>query len=423
MCLMRNTHRVLKWRVLCFVWSLALVCAIIRFKTTQVDYRRPRSQNNNGIKDQIPMRKDINEIKAQMSIKRDSNDKKDQIPMRKNGNDKKDQIRQFTDINTGKDQIPGRSKELKSIYDMKLGSQNRNKNKVEAYGKVHKWCLQNLKNLTYTKYADKHMAKRHVNKVAPGLRTVAEYAFVTNSIDITKQIIDKLPYKYMFKPNHMSGALAIIQRNNVTKCSSPYGGCPSCKGINLLQCLRQICEHWLQTVYNVKYEQYYKDIPPMCMFEEYLSYNGTLTDYKIFTFYGKPYFIGVSGNLKGRYTFDYFTPKWNHIPLRELPIDIPNNRYINKPEFLEDMLQYATVLSKRFSMMRTDFFGFDDHLYFAEFSPTHRGCNGNFSPSAIDRFYDLVMENPSQNSDPEDVLKLINVEEEVDIEKALGKDV
>ncbi|CAG2232399.1 unnamed protein product [Mytilus edulis] len=126
-------------------------------------------------------------------------------------------------------------------------------------------------------YADKHWARLYVQRVTPDLKTAVEYAFVTKSKDISQDIISKLPNKFIFKPNHMSGGLAIIEANKVTKCTSAYyRNCPSCNGIDLLQCLQKICDLWLQIVFNPGKEKYYQYIPPKCMFEEYLGSSGFL---------------------------------------------------------------------------------------------------------------------------------------------------
>ncbi|XP_052089111.1 uncharacterized protein LOC127725834 [Mytilus californianus] len=273
---------------------------------------------------------------------------------------------------------------------------------------VHHWCAEHqLSNLTYTKYADKHWARLYVQSVTPNLKTAVEYAVVTKSKDISQDIISKLPNKYIFKPNHMSGGLAIIEGNKVTKCTSAYyRNCPSCKGIDLLQCLQKICDLWLQIVFNPGKEKYYQYIPPKCMFEEYLGSSGFPMDYRVFTFHGKPYFIQVDETKDGRHTHDFFTPKWKRIQMREVPEIYPVNSLAKQPPFFQEMLRYAEILSQPFIMMRMDFFAFDDQYVFAEFTPSHHGCKGRFIPSVIENYYNLVIDNPSAYSDPEVVLQL-----------------
>ncbi|CAC5378217.1 unnamed protein product [Mytilus coruscus] len=88
------------------------------------------------------------------------------------------------------------------------------------------------------------------------------------------------------------------------------------------------------------------------------------------------------------------------------------------------MLRHAEILSQPFIMMRMDFFAFDNKYVFAEFTPSHHGCNGRFIPSVIESYFNLLIGvcGPSQTQNGY-ITKLRKFREENDpeIEELEGK--
>ena len=270
----------------------------------------------------------------------------------------------------------------------------------------HHWCREHqLKNMSYSPYTDKHLAKQYVNKVAPGLKTAIEYAYVTNAQNITSELLARLPENYLLKPNHMCGEL-VIKKGNTFKCKP--NNCGECSS-NPVKCLQKLCASWLRTTYSKGFELYYSAISPKCMFEELLGGNNTvLEDYRVFTFHGKPFFVNIDHDILSRHTRDVFTPRLKRLAMTTKPndLDFPRQDHFEKPVFFEKMLKFAALLSKPFLFMRMDFFGIGDTIAFSEFSPSPQGCHGYYEPDAIEKYYGSVAENPEKYFDPEYAVKL-----------------
>ena len=48
------------------------------------------------------------------------------------------------------------------------------------------------------------------------------------------------------------------------------------------------------------------------------------------------------------------------------------------------MLEYASILSKRFPLVRVDFYNIDGNIIFGELTFTHMGCIHPFDPDSFD---------------------------------------
>lgn len=105
-------------------------------------------------------------------------------------------------------------------------------------------------------------------------------------------------------------------------------------------------------------------------------------DYKFFCSYGKVLFLFVaSDRYDGNTKFDYYYPDWTWIPVTNAH---PNKGCIEKPENLEKMIEYAEKLSKKFPLVRVDFYDADGKVIFGEITFTHFGCVHRFDPDEYD---------------------------------------
>ena len=125
-------------------------------------------------------------------------------------------------------------------------------------------------------------------------------------------------------------------------------------------------------------EPHYAFIQPRFFIEEkvvdaVLGRTGNAIVYLIRCIHGKPFVIGVS-TKKGQNSYDL-----NWQPVKNI-VD-PS---IEKPKQLDEMLEYAKVLSAPFEFVRIDFYiGADEKIYFSEFT---------FTPSAGTQFYSMSYE-------------------------------
>lgn len=128
----------------------------------------------------------------------------------------------------------------------------------------------------------------------------------------------------------------------------------------------------------------YSKIKKLIVAEKYIeAFNhGSPDDYKFFCSYGDVKFLFVaSGRAENETKFDYYTPDWKWINVRNV---FPNNGPVDKPKNYDVMLKYASILSKRFPLVRVDMYNIDGEIIFGEMTFTHFGCIAPFTPDSFD---------------------------------------
>ncbi len=146
---------------------------------------------------------------------------------------------------------------------------------------------------------------------------------------------------------------------------------------------------------------YKADTPPVIVAEKLLedssNADGSLCDYKIFCFNGKPaYTICVNGRGTPDYCHVVYDVNWNKqdvvIGKSSAAADYP------KPDKLSEMLECAEILSRDFPFARVDFYCIDGKIYFGEITFFPWSGYMRFTPDSFD--YDLgkLFELPERNN-------------------------
>lgn len=105
-------------------------------------------------------------------------------------------------------------------------------------------------------------------------------------------------------------------------------------------------------------------------------------DYKFFCSYGEVKFLFVaSDRINNQTKFDYYYPDWTWIPVKN---QHPNVGPIEKPKMLEQMIEYAKILSKDLPLVRVDLYNEGEKIIFGELTFTHYGCLNGFEPDEYD---------------------------------------
>lgn len=111
----------------------------------------------------------------------------------------------------------------------------------------------------------------------------------------------------------------------------------------------------------------YKNIEPQIIAEKFMvDESGTeLKDYKFFCFNGVPKLIQVNFGRFQEPKKNMYDCAWNYVPITShFPTDA--NMHIAKPNKLQEMIEYAKILSAGHPFLRVDFYSINEKIYFGE---------------------------------------------------------
>ncbi len=219
---------------------------------------------------------------------------------------------------------------------------------------------------------DKYKVRNYIS--SKGLEdTLVKLYGVWYSGDDFVNDFNKLPESFILKANNGEGK----GTNLVVTDKSKYNVDILSKKIN----------EWLsrKNIGALVAEPQYKNILPCVIAEELLPLDEghhSLTDYKIWCFNGKPYFVWVcndrneDGNSAHVLTYDL---NWHPHPEYSIfTSDYKQGKPIEKPINFERMLSIATILSDGFPEVRVDLYNIHGQIYFGELTFTSQGGINSF---------------------------------------------
>jgi hypothetical protein len=248
-----------------------------------------------------------------------------------------------------------------SFEDARLYYLNRT-NKLLRYSHVHDmneklfWIHRYCNDPLVVKCSDKYLMREYVKDCGCDNILIPLYGVWDNANDID---FDSLPSKFVLKCNHGCGY------NIICKDKSTFD----------TEDAKQTLNRWMSEKYGVENNEYhYSKITPKIICEQYLDSadDDSLTDYKIHCINGKPQFVLVCSDRdvkKRTVNLVSYSLDWKRLPYlkNEGQKDIP------QPLHLNEMIEYATRLSKPFPYVRVDFYYVDDKIYIGELTFTPAG--------------------------------------------------
>lgn len=229
----------------------------------------------------------------------------------------------------------------------------------------------------YTTLVDKYLVKDYVANIIGEEHVIPTLGVWDDPSDID---FDSLPNQFVLKCNHNSGLGMYICKDKSEMDKD--------KVIRDLRCgLKEDYYHTLR-------EWPYKDVKRKIIAEKYMEDSSTreqayvnngLDDYKIHSFWGVPKVILVCKDrfAKSGLKEDFFDTKWNHMDVSRS--DAGNvGVVIPKPDELEEMLYYSSVLSKNIPFLRVDFYVVNHKVYFGEMTFFPAGGFKRFIPDRFD---------------------------------------
>lgn len=173
----------------------------------------------------------------------------------------------------------------------------------------------------------------------------------TNASDID---IDSLPERFVLKATH--------------GCEMNY----ICKDKSRLDRndLLNKAGQWLKEDYpRACIEPHYKLVPHRLYSEEFVGGLGDVVDYKFHCINGEPAFVLTCSNREDSLKLNLYDLDWN--PISGLQGAMRNERKIERPKNLKEMLEVTKTLSSDFDFVRVDLYEADEKIFFGEltFSP------------------------------------------------------
>lgn len=229
------------------------------------------------------------------------------------------------------------------------------------------WAKLYSDTTAWTRLADKYEVRKYVEELGLGAYLVQLYAvwYHVSEVDF-----DALPETFIIKANNGDGkgTNKIIRKSELT---------PEKK-----QEVLAMIDTWLhrKNIGALHAEPHYKGMRPCVIAEEVLPLEpgaNSLTDYKIWCFNGRAYYVWVcndrSGGGNSAHVMTYDLDWHAHPEFSVFNSDYLQGDVIPRPANLDEMIRVAEKLSHGFPELRVDLYNVKGKVYFGELTFTSQG--------------------------------------------------
>lgn len=264
---------------------------------------------------------------------------------------------------------------LKILFRLEMGKRLNLRNPRTFCEKLQWLKLYNRKP-EYTKMVDKLLAKEYVASKIGSEHIIPVLAIWDNTEDIN---FDILPNKFVLKTTHGGGSGGVyICKNKKTLDRK--------EALEIMRCAMK------QDIYQSRVEWPYKDVKKRIFAEQFMvdDSGNELKDYKILCFNGCPTYIEVDSGRYGNHIRNIYDTAWNLLPIS---IGYKNDLSVHfeRPDRLDEMVEYARVFSEGIPFLRTDFYVINNKIFFGELTFFQRSGMTPFVPSEMDlKFGELI---------------------------------
>ena len=247
-------------------------------------------------------------------------------------------------------------------FDRKLNLKN-----PRTFNEKLQWLKLYNRKPEYTTMVDKYKVKEYVAEKI-GSDCVTPVFGVWKSPSLIEW--DNLPDRFVLKCSHDCGSSVI---------------CKNKASLDKEAALKKLEKAFDYNYYYHCREGPYKNVEKCVFAEEYLEDNeGHLNDYKFFCFNGEPKYCQVIGGRESVTHIDFFDKEWHHQPFQQPDFYPFSSKEIKKPECLDQMWEYARILSTDLPFARVDFYEVDGKVYFGEITFFPTSGMGKFKPEEWD---------------------------------------
>lgn len=258
---------------------------------------------------------------------------------------------------------------LKMLYYLRMGKRL-NLNKPQLFTEKIQWLKLYNRKPGYSLMVDKYEVKNIVSQMIGKAHIIPTLGVWEKPDDIEW---GKLPYQFVLKTTHGGGNCGVIICKDKNKIDKEK----VCKQLNM---------SFKQNLYKALREWPYKNVKKRIIAEQYMVDESgyELKDYKVFCFNGEPKMIDVDYNRSLNHQRNLYTPEWERINAT-LGYPSDETKEISKPKALNEILNFARLLSKGIPHVRVDFYIINDTVYFGELTFFHGSGFEKTHPKSFDK--------------------------------------
>ena len=280
------------------------------------------------------------------------------------------------------------AKGLKLWYSKKT-NKSLNLDNPKTYTEKIQWIK--LYDIDYLKayLTDKYLVREWIKKKIGEKYLIPLLGFWDQFKDID---FNNLPNKFVLKCNHGSNMNIIVLDKNKFNISEA----------------KKKMDYWMKINYAFFYglELQYKNIKKKIIAEEYIeNNNNNINDYKIWCFDGKIEVIMVITERNKIKKYAFYDKNWNLLPFYYSNFQ---EKKIDRPKNLNELIKISEILSKGFRHVRTDFYILNNGtIKFGEMTFTPNSGIVNFSKEEYNEYFGnkIHIPNKKNNSNNINIIK------------------
>ncbi len=234
----------------------------------------------------------------------------------------------------------------------------------KSFNEKLQWLKLYNREPAYSRMVDKYEAKQVAAEIIGQEHIIPTYG-VWESFDEID--FDKLPDQFVLKCTHGSGDVVIVKDK---------------AQMNMESAREKMTRSLNTNYYKIGREWPYKNVKPRIIAEAYMEdqVTGELRDYKFFCFNGKVKCFKVDFGRFVEHRANYYDCDKKLIDCGEAVCMPAFDEEIVFPDGLDQMMQYAELLSRNIPFLRVDFYSVNGCTYFGELTFFPAGGFGIFEP-------------------------------------------
>lgn len=236
----------------------------------------------------------------------------------------------------------------------------------QRYTEKLQWYKLYYRDALMTQCADKYAVRKYIKSKGYG-SILNELYGVYDRVD--KIDFDKLPNKFVLK---------------TTNGSSTNIFCKDKKMLNVENVKEQLNKWMKNKGKSFGREWAYDNISPKIICERYLedSEGEGINDYKFICFNGRVEIIVIDKGRFSHHVRNFYDRNWNYLDVYSDHSNFGDN--MERPEFIDEMIDIAEILAKDFPTVRVDLYYVNNKTYFGELTFYPWGGYVNFYPDKFD---------------------------------------